>query len=113
MSREEEIIREIKSLNKKIEELRNEYNNIKNADIIRVGDFYKELKVNPTYYKIVEIVNSDCIIAVRVVDSAIEQYLLTCKDLIGKDIVKCSQKEFESMYESILQGINRIKPITK
>ncbi len=113
MSREEEIIREIKSLNKKIEELRNEYNNIKNADIIRVGDFYKELKINPTYYKIVEIVNSDWIIAVRVVDSAVGQYLLTCKDLMGKNIVKCSPREFEDRYECILQRINRIKPITK
>ena len=113
MTREEEIIREIKSLNEKIEELRNEYNNIKNADIIRVGDFYKELRVNPIYYKIVEIVNSNCIIAVRVVDNAIEQYLLTCKYLMGKDIVKCSQKEFEAIYECVLQKINRIKLITK
>lgn len=113
MNREEEIIREIKSLDKKIEELRIEYNSIKNKGIIKVGDFYKELKVNPTYYKIVEIVNSDCIIAVRVVDSAIEQYLLTCKDLMGKDIVKCSRQEFEARYECILQRINRIKPITK
>lgn len=113
MNREEEIIREIKSLDKKIEELRIEYNSIKNKGIIKVGDFYKELKVNPTYYKIVEIVNSGCIIAVRVVDSAIEQYLLTCKDLMGKNIVKCSPREFEDRYECILQRINRIKPITK
>lgn len=113
MTREEEIIREIKSLDKKIEELKIEYNSIKNKGIIKVGDFYKERIVNQPYYKIIEIVNVNCIIAVRVTDVAVEQYFLTGACLMDSNMVKCSRQEFEDKYESTLEKINRIKPITK
>ena len=113
MTREEEIIREIKSLDKKIEELKIEYNSIKNKGIVKVGDFYKVFKVNPIYYKIIEIVDDNCFIVVRVSDNTVEQYILTSAFLGDRNVHKCSRQEFEDACKCTLERINKIKPITK
>lgn len=110
MNRKEEITKEIETLEDNIRRLRYEYDTIiRNEKPVNIGDTFIELtRITPIYSKVVKFSNNgSSIIIIRVTNTSIARVITTYKDLMGGDVDKCAEDEFEKQYNITLENINK------